>query len=151
MHVIVVQRTIEAPVDRVWEVITDLEGTGRQLPGATKIERVTGDGYDVGTVWRETRKLFGRENTEEMTVAEVEAPTRTVVVASSDGTDYRTEFLLAPEGDATTLTLTFSAVSQGSGFIRGLVERVLTPVGVAVTKKMIAADLAAIAKAAERN
>lgn len=148
MKVITVERTIDAPVERVWTMLTDLDGGKNTLPGVLKIERINGEGFEVGTSWRETRKLFGKEASEVMTVSEVEAPHRTVLLANHQEMDYRTEFILAPVGAGTTLTMVFSGTSNATG-VRGLVEKALMPLGAAVTRKMMVKDLDAIARAAE--
>jgi carbon monoxide dehydrogenase subunit G len=148
LNVITVERTIDAPIERVWAVVTDLEGAKVNLKGVSKIERLAGEGYEVGTTWRETRKVFGMEATEEMTASEVEAPNRTVILANTRGIDYRTEFILAPTGAGTSLTMAFSGESNATG-IKALVEKVLTPLGAAVTRKMMASDLEDIGRVAK--
>ncbi|MDV8008132.1 hypothetical protein [Rhodococcus sp. IEGM 1318] len=62
-----------------------------------RIERLAGEGYAVGTKWRETRKMMGKEATEDMWVTEVEAPSRTVVKANSHGMNYTSGFTLKPD------------------------------------------------------
>lgn len=151
MNSISVERTIDAPVDRVWSVLTDLDRAGETLTGVRKIERLAGEGYEVGTRWRETRTLLGKEATEEMEVVEITPPNRTVVVANSRGVNYRTEFTVEPVGATTKLTMTFSGESQHPSKLRTLIERVTWPLAASMTKKMIATDLADIARAAEAS
>ncbi|MGW5075187.1 SRPBCC family protein [Rhodococcus sp. NPDC004095] len=59
-------RQVAATPERVWAVLTDLDAAEATLSGVTRVERVEGAGYDVGTRWRETRRMFGKEATEEM-------------------------------------------------------------------------------------
>lgn len=65
---VVVERVIRASPERVWEALTDLQGTERVLSGVERIEVLTEGGFAVGTRWRETRRMLGREATEEMYV-----------------------------------------------------------------------------------
>lgn len=58
--------------------------------------------------------MFGKEATEEMWVAEIDAPRRTVVKAHSSGTDYTTTFTLTAAGPGTDLTMAFSAAVGSS-------------------------------------
>ncbi|MEU0545261.1 SRPBCC family protein [Nocardia sp. NPDC005978] len=149
MAVISVARTINAPVERVWAVLTDLDHAADTLTGVRKVERLAGEGYGVGTRWRETRAMFGKEAAEEMEVAEVSPPNRTVVVANSRGVDYRTEITVEPRGTGSELTFVFSGETQRPSRLRALLERVTMPLAASMTKKMIAADLADIARVAE--
>lgn len=78
MTVITVERDIAAPPERVWDIVTDLELTTEVISAITAPERTdAGRGFGVGTAWRETRVMFGREATEAMAVfavAETAAP-----------------------------------------------------------------------------
>ncbi len=148
MNPITAQREIEASPQDVWAVLTDLDGAVGNLSGVTRIERLAGDGYQVGTRWRETRKLLGTEATEEMTVTELDPNRRTTLVAESGAIAYRTEFTLTPTTTGTTLTMTFEGTSNATG-LRALIEKLTAPLGAAVTRKMMATDLADIARAAQ--
>ncbi len=61
-----VTRHVNAPADTVWQVLTDLDNAADTLSGVIRIERLAGEGYAVGTKWRETRKMMGKEATEDM-------------------------------------------------------------------------------------
>lgn len=91
---VVVERVIRASPERVWEALTDLQGTERVLSGVERIEVLTEGGFAVGTRWRETRRMLGKEATEEMYVTASEPPERFVVEADSQGAHYVTEFAL---------------------------------------------------------
>ncbi|MFC6014244.1 SRPBCC family protein [Nocardia lasii] len=148
MNSFTAQREIEAPVEHVWDVLTDLDGAVEILSGVTRIERLDGAGYAVGTRWRETRKIMGKEATEEMVVTEVEPRRRTVIAAEAGDISYRTEFTVAPTATGTLLTMTFAGTSNATG-VRALLEKLMAPLGTAVTRKMMTADLADIARAAQ--
>ncbi|WP_446225580.1 SRPBCC family protein [Nocardia sp. IBHARD005] len=148
MNSITAQREIAAPVQHVWAVLTDLDSAVETLSGVTRIERLTGDGYRVGTRWRETRKILGKEATEEMEVTEVDPEHRTTLIAESGGITYRTEFTLTPTTTGTNLTMTFAGTSTTTGW-RAVIEKVTSPLGTAVARKMMAADLTDIARAAQ--
>ncbi|MDI9916454.1 SRPBCC family protein [Rhodococcus sp. IEGM 1379] len=51
---------VNAPIGAVWKVVTDLDGAVDTLAGVTHIERLAGEGYAVGTRWRETRKMMAK-------------------------------------------------------------------------------------------
>ncbi|MFE4502021.1 SRPBCC family protein [Rhodococcus sp. NPDC056743] len=146
-----VTRVVHAPVDTVWKVVTDLDGAVDTLTGVSRIERLAGEGYAVGTRWRETRKLMGKEATEEMWVVEVDAPTRTVVKAHSNGMDYTSGFTLKPVPGGTLLAMNFAGVSESQSAASKVLGAVLGRLGLRITRKMMAADLADFAAKAERT
>jgi hypothetical protein len=79
----------------------------------------------VGTRFRETREMFGRKATEEMTVAEIEPPRRLVLTAFNHGTAYRVEHLLTAESAGTRVTLAARLLMPLGLLFRGTVRRQL--------------------------
>ncbi|MFE7778035.1 SRPBCC family protein [Streptomyces sp. NPDC057445] len=145
---VVVERRIAAPAERVWEAMTDLEGMERVLSGVQKVEVLTDGGFRVGTRWRETRRMLGKEATEEMYVTASEPPERYVVEAESHGTRYVSEFELLPVGPVTTtVRMTFSASPPGG--VMGVLAKVLGGLGAGAVSKAIAKDLAEVAASVE--
>ncbi|MER7948961.1 SRPBCC family protein [Streptomyces sp. NPDC096079] len=146
---VVVERRVAASPGRVWEAITDLRDMPRVLSGVDRVEVLTEGGFGVGTRWRETRRMLGKEATEEMTVTECEPPDRYVTVAESHGMHYVSELTLTPGGgDSTTLRMAFSARPAG-GRAPGLVARLLARFGAKAVAKALAKDLADIARNVE--
>ncbi|MFE5908466.1 SRPBCC family protein [Streptomyces wedmorensis] len=146
---VVVERRVAASPGRVWEAITDLRDMPRVLSGVERVEVLTEGGFDVGTRWRETRRMLGKEATEEMTVTVCEAPDRYVTVAESHGMHYVSELTLTSDGSGgTTLRMTFSA-RPARGRAPGLVARLLARFGAKAVAKALAKDLSDIANAVE--
>ncbi|MFD4376094.1 SRPBCC family protein [Streptomyces sp. NPDC058486] len=146
---VVVERRVAASPGRVWEAITDLPDMPRVLSGVEKVEVLTEGGFGVGTRWRETRKMLGKEATEEMTVTECEPPDRYVTVADSHGMHYVSELSLHADGpDASVLRMRFSA-SPAPGRRQNLLSRLLARFGAKAVSKALAKDLDDIARAVE--
>ncbi|MFE1906429.1 SRPBCC family protein [Streptomyces gardneri] len=146
---VVVERRVAASPGRVWESITDLRDMPRVLSGVQKVEVLTEGGFGVGTRWRETRKMLGKEATEEMTVTECVPPDRYVTVAESHGMHYVSEITLKGDGEgATTLRMAFSA-RPAAGRTPGFVARLLARFGAKAVAKALAKDLSEIANAVE--
>ena len=101
-HQVQIERDVAASPEEVWRVLTDLDHAAETLSGVSRVELLTEGPYTVGTRWRETRKMFGKEATEEMRVTAVEAPARTTVEADSAGVNYVTVFTLTPNRSAIT-------------------------------------------------
>ncbi|WP_282697674.1 SRPBCC family protein [Streptomyces sp. CC208A] len=145
----VVERRVAASPGRVWESITDLPALPRVLSGVQRVEVLSEGVFDVGTRWRETRRMLGREATEEMTVTECEPPDRYVTVADSHGVRYVSELSLRADGPgASVLRMTFSA-RPAHGRVPGLLTRALARVGTKAVSRMLAKDLDDIARAVE--
>ena len=69
----------DAPVERVFEVFANLQDAAAHISAITKLEMLTDGPVGAGTRFRETRKMFGKECTEEMEITAFE-PGRSYVV-----------------------------------------------------------------------
>lgn len=145
----IVSRDIAAEPAAVWAVITDLDATEQMLSGVQRIERLDdGSGFGVGTCWRETRTMFGREATERLQVTAIEPGSSYTVVAISGNTVYTSTLRVEPTGEGSArLTMTFAA--QPSGATTRLLAATIGRLFQGATRKMLQRDLADIATAAE--
>jgi len=148
-HQVQIEREVAASPEEVWRVLTDLDHAAETLSGVSRVELLTDGPYTVGTRWRETRKMFGKEATEEMRVTAVEAPARTTVEADSAGVNYVTVFTLTPAGDGTRLAMAFTARQPDPSRVQKLTWAVFGKLGIKATSKMMARDLEDIARRAE--
>ena len=105
MASIKVAQQIDAPLERVFDVVSDIPEAANTVTAITKIEMLSEGPVGIGTRWRETRTLFGRDATEEMEFTEFERPCRYVVEAESCGCHYRTEYLFHAQGDGTCVSM----------------------------------------------
>lgn len=146
---ITVSRDIAAPPASVWEVITNVDRYADVLSGVQRVERLDdGTGFGVGTRWRETRTMFGREATEEMEVAAVDPGTGYTVVADSRGTVYTSGFHLEDAGEGRSrLTMTFGAAP--SGLVAKVLSATVGRLFVRTTRKLLQQDLDEVGAAAE--
>lgn len=148
MPSVTVSRMIAASPERVWDVLTDFENLPNVVDAISSVTRVgDGEGFAVGTRWRETRKIMGRQATEEMFVTAIEPGRGFTVDAENHGAHYTASHLLEPVGNGTLVTLTFGAVPV-SRFGR-IMAAVTGPLFRSSTRKALEGDLAAIAAAAE--
>ena len=144
------ERSIAAPPDAVWRVLTDLEAAPEVLSGVVRVERLAGIGYAIGTRWRETRAMMGREETEEMEVVGIDEGRSTMIAAEARGMAYRTEFTLEPVPEGTLLRMRFGGSLQSPSWVQRVAAKLTARLGMAVTRKMMQRDLDDIAAAAER-
>jgi hypothetical protein len=145
---ITVEAVVAAPPEIVFAVAADVGGWPQVISAIEGIELLTPGPVAAGTRFRETRRMFGRQATEEMTVAEHEPPRRFVLTAFNHGTAYRAEHLFAPDGTGTRIELAFE------GRPVTLAARLLAPLGllfVASLRRQLEGDLADLAREAERR
>lgn len=111
MKPIVVEVLVEAPVERTFQVFTDLEHAAERVRGIRKVELLTPGPFGKGTRFRETRVMFGKEAKETMEVVEHERDRGYALHAESSGSRYRMAFAFEPErgGAATRVRASFEA------------------------------------------
>ena len=108
--------SINADRARVFEVFRDLDNAAANIGGITKLEVLAGPAQlDVGTRWRETRRMFGQEATEEMWITAFEQDVSYAAEAESRGTHYRSEYRFTPEGGGTRVDMTFEGKPLSMG------------------------------------
>jgi len=144
-----VTRRIAAPADRVWALLTDIANSPQVMTAIESVELLTSpEEFGVGTRWRETRTMFGKRATEQMTVSALDPGSSYTVVAESSGAKYASTLVVVPEGDADcTLTMTFGGepTSTASRIMAATVGRLF----IGATRKALETDLADVARAAE--
>ena len=105
-----VSKQINAGQDAVFAVFSDLEKIAERITDIVKLEILArGDKVGVGTRWRETRVMFGKQATEEMEITSFTAPTGYRVEAKSHGSHYISEYRFQSQGQGTLVTMTFRA------------------------------------------
>jgi uncharacterized protein YndB with AHSA1/START domain len=140
-----VRREIAASPDRVFAALKDLDAARQWMPNLVGIEKLSPGRFGVGTKWRETRRMFGREASELFEVTGCE-PGKSLELyvdgtqGSSKRGHYRFRYLLEPSGGHTTLTL--AAEIGGMGFLLELLGRFM----LGSFKKAIVSDLEAMAR-----
>jgi carbon monoxide dehydrogenase subunit G len=144
-----IHQDVAAPADVVWELITDIEHCPQFISGIQSVQRLDdGEGFGAGTRWRETRVMFGKSASEEMTVTEVE-PGRSYTTQAQHGkAAYTSVMSVEPNGDdACVLSMHFDA--EVSGVLNKTLGAVVGKLMEGSTRKLMQQDLADIAEAAE--
>ncbi len=140
---------IHASPDKVWAVISDIPGSAGTLSGIDAVQMISEGPYGKGTRWKETRTMMGRAETVEMWVDQAHPPRSTVVKAHQGGADYTTRFSLAERDSGTDLTVTFGADVVNPTALSRIYMAVFGRIGLSITRKALAKDLAEIAAKAE--
>lgn len=150
---VVVSRTIAATPEAIWHILTDVERAPDFFRSIGSVEVLQAGAYAPGLRWRETRTIFGRSETHELTVIEAEPNRRTVLESESGGVRYRIECTLARSGDhydSAPRTLVVSRfVADQPDTAPPVLWRVLGSLGAKATEESLAQDLADLAHVVE--
>ena len=139
---------IDASKEKVWQIISDIEGSSEVISGIEGIEILEKPTKGlVGLKWEETRIMFGKTATEVMWITEAEKNQHYKTRAKGPGVIYVTTLKVSDDGPKSALSMNFEVenTSLGSRILSGLM-------GVFIKKSMrdaIEQDLADIKAAAE--
>lgn len=143
-------RDVAADAGTVWRLVIDLDRAPEVISGIQRVERLDGGDFGVGTRWRETRVMLGREATEELEVTAMSPGRSYTVEADSRGVHYRSTMSVVPLGaDRSRLEMTFADQPRGPGakVLGATIGRLFE----AQTRKALQRDLDDLAAAAERS
>ncbi len=148
-HSTALTQHVHASPEKVWAVISDIPASASTLSGVEAVQMLSDGPHGEGTRWKETRTMMGRSETVEMWVAQADPPRSTTVKALQGGADYTTHFSLAERDGGTDLTLTFSADLLKPTVFSKVTMALFGKIGMNMTRKALAKDLAEIAAKAE--
>ena len=95
-----ISQDVAAPAAVVWALITDIENSPDVISGIDSVQRLDdNEEFGVGTRWRETRTMFGKSASEEMTVTAVEAGRSYTTEAQHGKAHYTSSLRVEPKGE----------------------------------------------------
>ena len=125
MNTITVSETVHAPIDRLFAVATDIPNCAAFIEGIESIETLseappadnTLGPVGLGYTWRETRIMFGKKATEDMSITRWSPPNSYTVEARSHGCHYLTNITFEQQtpqdgSPITTMTMSFNATPE---------------------------------------
>jgi uncharacterized protein YndB with AHSA1/START domain len=121
---------INAPLERVFDLFTDIEHAKEHVSAIVDVEMLTVGPFALGTRWRESRRVVGRVDAAEMEVTAFERYRAYTITHHKGGIRIDTVFEFESAGDATQVTIEFGL--GGAGLPPGL----LTPVSWAIAGKV---------------
>ena len=149
MATITVSTHVSAPIERVFEVYTELDKAVERIPDIVSLEVLSEGPFGEGTRWRETRVMFKKEATEEMWVTGFDPPKSYTVDAESHGMHYSTLFSFTPDADGTKVSWTFSGTAQTLG--TKIMSPIFNVLMKGTMKKCMLRDLEALRDVCERG
>ncbi|MEM8770880.1 MAG: SRPBCC family protein [Pseudomonadota bacterium] len=135
MPVKTASRSIDATVDRVFDVVAHIENFSKAIPHIKKIEFLTDQKRGVGARFRETREMKGREVSSVLEVTEYVENDRIRYVSDEGGMIWDSIFQVKPEGDGTSLLLEMDARPHK------LLSKLITPMMMGMVGKAVESDM----------
>ena len=132
--------TMEAAPEEVFSTVSDISNYTRAVPQLVRVEFLTEQKVGVGTRFRETRLMRGREATTELEVTEYVANERVRFVSDAGGTVWDTVFTVRPAGDGrgTRLDMVMDARPYR------IMSRLIVPLMKGVVARAVGADMDAL-------
>jgi uncharacterized protein YndB with AHSA1/START domain len=138
MTQITVQRTIEAPPELVFRTVSDVGNFSQAVPDIVNVEYLSETRSGVGTRFRETRRIKGREASTVLEVTETVENERIRLVADSHGTVWDSVFTVRPAAGGTELVLTMEARPYK------VLARLMVPLTASMMRKPLENDMDAV-------
>jgi uncharacterized protein YndB with AHSA1/START domain len=130
MTTVTVATVVAAPVERVFDVFTDIEHGAERVSNIQKIEMLTVGGVRLGSRWVETRAVLGHQDSAEMEVTAFERNRTYTISHQKGGARIDAVFVFEPDGDRTKVQIEFVLHSHG------LPPGALAPVRWAIASKV---------------
>jgi len=131
-------RQINAPIATVFDAVAHIDNFSKAVPGITKVEFISETRSGVGTKFRETRVMNGREATVELQVTEYVMNDHVRIVSDTHGTVWDTVFKVESQGEQTSLTMTMDANAYK------LLPKLMNPLIKGMIQKAIESDMDAV-------
>jgi uncharacterized protein YndB with AHSA1/START domain len=138
MATVTVTRNIQASADAVFATLADPNRFAEAIAGVTQLEILSGMKSGVGTRFRQTRVMNGRESTMEFEVTEYVPSQRLRIVNETHGTIWDSLFTITPVGSSSTLTMRMETRTDR------LLPRLLLPIICLFIKKAVEKDIDAV-------
>lgn len=133
-----VDRTIDAPVEQVFDTVAHIDRYAKAIPHITEVEFLTEQHEGVGTRFAETRVMRGRQATTTLEVTEYVENERVRLVADEGGTVWDTLFTFREAGSGTKLEMVMDARPHS------LLARIVNPLTKGIIRKAIEGDMDAV-------
>ncbi len=150
LHCVVTERVNASP-NTVFAIACDFPNAPGRISGIKKLEMLTQGPIGVGTKFRETRVMFGKEATETMEVVDFQPGRSYTLRANSCGCEYRTVVSVSPSSGGGTSEITFDFSGTPLSFGAKVMGALMGWMVKGACVKMVRRDLADLKAAAERH
>ncbi len=129
---------INAPLERVFATVADIHQFSQAIPHITDVKILSEQQRGLGTRFRETRLMKGKEIQTELLVTEYVENERIRLVADAHGTIWDSTFSVRPVGDQVEMELYMQAKAQG------MMAKLMTSMVREVVAKAVENDMDAV-------
>lgn len=140
-----VRRTIDAPVDFVFRTVSEIDNYSKAIPHIVDVEFLSDVKRGVGSRFRETRLMMGREASTVLEVKEYAADERVRLVSDEGGTIWDSVFTVRSVNGGTELTLVMDARPYT------FKSRILVPVMKFIIRRGLVKDMDAVKEYCESS
>ena len=148
MTLMTVTEDIEADCETVFSYATDVPNWPDYITGIVGTEILDEEPMRLGTRFRETRVMFGKEATEEMEFVEFDSPRRYVVESVSCGAVFRSECCCEAR-DENRCKISISVSSRPLTMVSRVLSFVTRPLMKWTMRKCLVGDLRDLKKSIE--
>lgn len=138
MSTIKISRQIQAPVNEVFQTISDIRNFSKAVPEIIDVEFLSETKSGVGTRFRETREFKGREVATELEVTEFVENNYVRIISDTQGTIWDSLFTVSEKDGGCQLTLEMEARSYK------LLSKIMTPLMKGFISKALERDIDAV-------
>ena len=135
---VTVERQINAPIESVFASIAEPSNFAEAVPAIARIEFLSEQKSGVGTRFKETRVMRGKEAATELEITELAPNEHVRIVSDTHGTVWDTIFTVQPIDGGTHLRM----VMEARGY--KLVSKVMNPLICKLIGRFVEGDMDAI-------
>ncbi|MFT5300087.1 MAG: carbon monoxide dehydrogenase subunit G [Mariniblastus sp.] len=138
-------RTIIAPIDKVFKTLATIDEFSKAVPGIQSVEFLSKSHYGVGTRFRETRLMNGKEVATELEVTELVENEHVRMVSDAGGTIWDTTFRVKQNGDVVEMAMQMDALPHNFS------ARLITPLILGMVSKFVGQDMDSVKEFCEQE
>ena len=145
MSRITITRMIDAPIEKVFKTVSDINEFSQAITHVVNVEFLSEVHSGVGTRFRETRLMQGKEASTELEVTEFVENKKVRIVSDTHGTFWDTVFSVEPKEGQTELTMTMDATAKK------IATKMMIPMIMSAVKKAIEKDIDSVKAFCEKG
>lgn len=143
MSRVTVTKTINAPLELVFQTVAEIENFSKAIPHIVNVEFLSENKTGIGAKFRETRIMIGKEASTVLEVTEYSENERIRLVSDESGTIWDSIFTVKTVDGTTELTLVMESRPYKT------MARILNPFTAFMVRKGVVSDMDAVKKYCE--
>jgi uncharacterized protein YndB with AHSA1/START domain len=147
MNILTLTKHINAAPDKVFDVSTNLAALPTVVPTIKRVEVLTTGPVARGTRFRETRVMFGKDNSETMEFTDFSPPNGYTLSNTSCGVQSRFRFDIRPTSTGSDLTVSVDCTPVA--FMAKVLSPLMGMMMKGTMRKCLDGDIECLKKAAE--